>query len=34
VFVSSGVEMGAESELFKKDYIYYLGERLWFTIVL
>ena len=28
VFVSSGVEMGAESELFKKDYIYYLGERL------
>ena len=28
VFVSSGVKMGAESELFKKDYIYYLGERL------
>lgn len=28
VFVSSGVEMNAESELFKKDYIYYLGERL------
>jgi hypothetical protein len=28
VFISSGVEMSAESELFKKDYIYYLGERL------
>tara|TARA_R110002153_G_scaffold43986_4_gene124159 strand:+ start:22534 stop:23928 length:1395 start_codon:yes stop_codon:yes gene_type:complete len=28
VFVNSGVEMSAESELFKKDYIYYLGERL------
>jgi len=28
VFVSSGVKMGAESELFKKDYIYYLGQRL------
>mgnify|MGYP003146053299 CR=1 FL=1 len=28
VFISSGVEMSAESESFKKDYIYYLGERL------